>query len=120
MAVKIAGHIMMSDLRRFGPQKELINGKEKTERISTALNRIIADFGKMDSLTIESAAVKAGIDPDTYAQRVQKDLLDVLAKYKISPEDFSQAMNTTVSDSAKVLQPYSYVSNMYKAMTGTD
>ena len=120
MAVKIAGHIMMSDLRRFGPQKELINGKEKTERISTALNRIIADFGKMDSLTIESAAVKAGIDPDTYAQRVQKDLLDVLTKYKISPEDFSQAMNTTVSDSAKVLQPYSYVSNMYKAMTGTD
>jgi hypothetical protein len=120
VAVKIGGHIMLSDLRTWGPQTKMLNGKEVTESISTAINRVIENLGNIDALTIEAAAKKANIAPEEYATRVQRDLIDTLKEYNITPEEFAQAMNTTVSDSAKVMQPYSYVKNIYNAMTGQD
>lgn len=125
VAVRIAGHIIKSDpttyvpkIDRSGKAKILVGGKLKN--ISTAVNEVIGNLGKLDALTIEQAAVRAGVDPDTYTKSVQNNLLDVLKKYDITPEEFSKAMNTSVSDSAKIFQPYSYVSNLTRAMAGTD
>lgn len=126
-AVRIAGHIIQAD-RAYTPilkgkgkrqkLKFLVDGKEKD--VSEAVLEVIGNLDKIDALTIESAAVRAGVDPDTYTKKVTEDLLNTLKKYNVTPQDFASAMGTTVSDGAKVLQPFSYVSNLTKTMVGTD
>jgi len=126
-AVRIAGHIIQADkaytpiLKGTGKRRTLkfkVDGTEKS--VSEAVLEVISRLDKIDALTIESAATRAGIDPDTYTKKVTEDLLSTLKKYNVTPEDFASAMGATVSDGARVLQPFSYVSNLTKTMAGTD
>ncbi len=157
IAVKIGGHIMLNNIKEFGPQMQMrfrvlkkggkksfgtfanrgdaeqfIRGRgEKDffiqtdsvqEGIGQAVNRVIKNLmeNKIDALDIEQAATQAGISADEYAKRVQTDLIDALKQYDIKPEDMEKLMGASLSDSAKKMQPYSYVSKIYNNMVGKD
>jgi len=154
VTVKIAGHIMLNDLKKYGPKVvtkyqvlkkgdrkliETFSTKEEAENflkgkgtdfrikessamqlIGEAVNDVIGKLDKIDALTVKDAARKAGIDAETYTKRVKEDLIDKLAKYNITPKQMSEMMGTTLSDSAKTMQPYSYVSKIYNKMVGQD
>lgn len=107
-------------LKEKGTKDYAIKTRTMNESIGDAVNRVIGELGEIDALTIEAAAKKAGIDPETYSQRVQKDLLNALKENGIELKDFQKAFGSTLSDSARVMQPYSYVSRIYNSMIGVD
>ena len=109
-------------IRGRGEKDFFIQTDSIQEGIGQAVNRVIKNLmeNKIDALTIERAATQAGISADEYAKRVQTDLIDALKQYDIKPEDMEKLMGASLSDSARKMQPYSYVSKIYNNMVGKD
>jgi len=122
MMVKVAGQIMLSDPVRYKRFRkgdtvfDPVSGKTLVatddEKISQAVNRVLMDIGEIDEDVIQQATAKAGVDTKEFATTIQKSLVDKLKEYNITPKQFSEAMQSTVSDAGKVMGSYSYVAKL--------